>query len=73
MFSLLNRRGTSKLSKRRRVDRRKCIFESLEMRSLLSANGLPEIMASPLAQAMAQRYRPHIRRPRSARHTVSAT
>ncbi|MGA2796904.1 MAG: S53 family peptidase [Thermoguttaceae bacterium] len=52
MFSLLNRRSTSKLSKRKITGRRKCIFEPLEMRSLLSASGLPDIMARPLAQAV---------------------
>ncbi len=52
MFSLLNRRSTNKLSKRRKINRRKCIFEPLELRSLLSASGLPDIMANPLAQAV---------------------
>jgi subtilase family serine protease len=52
MFSLFNRRSTSKLSKKRITARRKCIFEPLETRSMLSANGLSDIMASPLAQAV---------------------
>jgi hypothetical protein len=53
MFSLLNRRGTSRFSKTRKINHRKCIFEPLEMRSMLSANGLSGIMANPLAQAQA--------------------
>jgi hypothetical protein len=52
MFSLLNRRGTSELSRRRKINSRKCIFETLELRSLLSTTGLPEITVSPLAQAV---------------------
>ncbi len=52
MFSLFDRRCRSKLSKRGIIGRRKCIFEPLETRSLLSASGLPEITASPLAQAV---------------------
>jgi hypothetical protein len=52
MFSLFNRRSTGKLSKRRMIGCRKCIFEPLETRSMLSANGLSDIMASPLAQAV---------------------
>jgi hypothetical protein len=52
MFALSNRRRANELSKRAKIGRRKCIFEPLETRSLLSASGLSEIHAYPLAQAM---------------------
>jgi len=52
MFGLRNKRGVSLLAKKPRTHRRKCTFESLEMRSLLSAGGLSEINAIPLAQAL---------------------
>jgi|GEM_PF-1078092 len=52
MFALSNRRRANELSKRAKIGHRKCTFEPLETRSLLSANALSEIHAYPLAQAM---------------------
>ncbi len=52
MFALLNRQRAEDLSKRAKIGHRKCIFEPLETRSLLSASGLSEIHAYPLAQAL---------------------
>ncbi len=52
MFSLLNRRRKNELSKKCKIRHRKCILEPLELRTLLSAAGLPEITMSPLAQAV---------------------
>ncbi|MGD0383021.1 MAG: S53 family peptidase, partial [Thermoguttaceae bacterium] len=52
MFTLSKRRRANELSKRAKIGRRKCTFEPLETRSLLSANALSEIHAYPLAQAM---------------------
>jgi hypothetical protein len=52
MFAWSDRRHANELSNRRNINHRKCIFEPLETRSLLSANGLPDITVSPLAQAV---------------------
>jgi hypothetical protein len=53
MFALSNRRRANESSKRAKIGRRKCIFEPLETRSLLSANALSVITASPYATLLA--------------------
>jgi hypothetical protein len=53
MFALSNRRKVNVPIKRGKIGRRKCVFESLETRSLLSANALSEITATPFATLLA--------------------